>query len=92
MTTVRAFTCFDLFRYSSTQLDKLTETYNLPFYLPYMSSWPELFWAAESPQGNIMGYMMGKVPNSHFHLLPNLVCKGCTLPTTTILRDLSFVG
>ena len=60
MTTLRPFTCSDLFRYNNVNLDPLTETYNLGFYLAYLSKWPEYFSVAEDPSGNIMGYIMGK--------------------------------
>jgi ribosomal protein S18 acetylase RimI-like enzyme len=39
MTTLRPFSCDDLFRYNNINLDPLTETYNLAFYLMYMSRW-----------------------------------------------------
>lgn len=33
MTSLRRFTCDDLFTFNNVNLDILTETYNLPFYL-----------------------------------------------------------
>ena len=30
--------------------------YGIPFYLQYLSHWPEYFQVAESPNGQIMGY------------------------------------
>jgi len=50
MTTIRRFTMSDLFKFNNINLDVLTETYNMPFYLSYMSKWPESFLVAESPQ------------------------------------------
>ncbi len=51
----------DLFRFNNVNLDVLTETFNMPFYLQYMSKWPELFTVATSPHDDsIMGYMIGK--------------------------------
>ena len=50
----------DLFRFNNVNLDILTETFNMPFYLQYMSRWPELFTIAEAPDNSIMGYMLGK--------------------------------
>jgi len=50
----------DLFKFNNVNLDVLTETYNMPFYLQYMSRWPELFTVAEAPDKSIMGYMLGK--------------------------------
>lgn len=41
MTTLRRFTCNDLFTFNNVNLDVLTETYNLPFYLSYLAKWPE---------------------------------------------------
>ncbi|KAF5843361.1 hypothetical protein DUNSADRAFT_17939 [Dunaliella salina] len=41
MTSIRRFTCDDLLTYNNVNLDTLTETYNLPFYLTYLAKWPE---------------------------------------------------
>ncbi|XP_047138758.1 N-alpha-acetyltransferase 20 isoform X1 [Hydra vulgaris] len=60
MTTLRQFKCEDLFCFNNVNLDPLTETYGLPFYLTYLAHWPEYFQVAESPEGRIMGYIMGK--------------------------------
>jgi len=72
MTTLRQFTCNDMFRFNCVNLDKLTETYNLPFYLQYMARWPNLFCVAENPSGVLMGYIMGKAEglgtNWHGHV------------------------
>ncbi|XP_015492216.1 N-alpha-acetyltransferase 20 isoform X2 [Parus major] len=56
MTTLRAFTCDDLFRFNNINLDPLTETYGIPFYLQYLAHWPEYFIVAEAPGGELMGY------------------------------------
>ncbi|XP_014205231.1 N-alpha-acetyltransferase 20 isoform X1 [Copidosoma floridanum] len=60
MSTLRPFTCDDLFRFNNVNLDPLTETYGLSFYMQYLAHWPEYFQVAESPSGEIMGYIMGK--------------------------------
>ena len=60
MTSTRPFEMNDLFRFNNVNLDVLTETFNMPFYLSYMSKWPELFTVAEAPDNSIMGYMLGK--------------------------------
>ena len=60
MTTVRPFTCDDMFRFNKINLDPLTETYGLSFYLEYLAHWPEYFQVAESLNGDLMGYIMGK--------------------------------
>ncbi|KAI8784676.1 N-alpha-acetyltransferase 20 [Biomphalaria glabrata] len=64
MTTIRPFRCDDLFRFNNVNLDPLTETYGLPFYLQYLAHWPEYFQVLESPSGEIMGYIMGKAEGS----------------------------
>ncbi|XP_019472957.1 N-alpha-acetyltransferase 20 [Meleagris gallopavo] len=61
---VRAFTCDDLFRFNNINLDPLTETYGIPFYLQYLAHWPEYFIVAEAPGGELMGYIMGKAEGS----------------------------
>jgi N-terminal acetyltransferase B complex catalytic subunit len=64
MTTFRAFTCDDLFRFNNINLDPLTETYGIPFYLQYLAHWPEYFIVAEAPGGELMDYIMGKAEGS----------------------------
>lgn len=72
MTTIRPFTCSDLFKFNNVNLDPLTETYGLAFYMQYLAQWPEYFQVAESPSGEIMGYIMGKAEgraeNWHGHV------------------------
>ncbi|KAL5291220.1 NAA20 family protein [Megaselia abdita] len=72
MTTLRPFTCNDMFKFNNVNLDPLTETYGLSFYMQYLARWPEYFQVAESPNGNIMGYIMGKAEgngdNWHGHV------------------------
>ncbi|XP_021455846.2 N-alpha-acetyltransferase 20 isoform X1 [Oncorhynchus mykiss] len=65
MTTLRAFTCDDLFKFNNINLDPLTETYGIPFYLQYLAHWPEYFIVAEAPGGELMGYSkcMSYVPS-----------------------------
>lgn len=60
MTTLRRFTCNDLFTFNSINLDILTETYNLPFYLTYLARWPEFCQVAEGPGSQAMAYILGK--------------------------------
>ncbi|XP_055380323.1 N-alpha-acetyltransferase 20 isoform X2 [Condylostylus longicornis] len=72
MTTLRPFTCNDMFKFNNVNLDPLTETYGLAFYMQYLAHWPEYFQVAESPSGEIMGYIMGKAEghqeNFHGHV------------------------
>lgn len=44
-------------------LDPLTETYGLSFYMQYLAHWPEYFQVAESPSGEIMGYSKSSMQN-----------------------------
>eukprot|EP00052_Salpingoeca_macrocollata_P022932 m.200522 g.200522 ORF g.200522 m.200522 type:complete len:175 (-) comp21916_c1_seq1:241-765(-) len=72
MTSLREFVCDDLFKFNRVNLDPLTETYNLSFYFTYLSRWPEYFAVAEAANGQMMGYIMGKVEgtgeNWHGHV------------------------
>ncbi|KAK6239189.1 hypothetical protein QUC31_004658 [Theobroma cacao] len=61
MTTIRRFCCNDLLRFASVNLDHLTETFNMSFYMTYLARWPDYFHVAEGPGKRIMGYIMGKV-------------------------------
>jgi N-terminal acetyltransferase B complex catalytic subunit len=60
MTTIRPFKMTDLLSFNSVNLDPLTETYNIGFYLDYYSRWPEYFTAASSPNNKLMAYSLGK--------------------------------
>mmetsp|Transcript_6826 Transcript_6826/g.13249 ORF Transcript_6826/g.13249 Transcript_6826/m.13249 type:complete len:175 (+) Transcript_6826:85-609(+) len=60
MTTLRPFTLDDLLSFNPVNLDPLTETYNLSFYLTYLARWPSYFVSAVSPRGKVQGYCMGK--------------------------------
>ncbi|TRY63666.1 hypothetical protein TCAL_00860 [Tigriopus californicus] len=72
MTSLRPFTCDDMFRFNNINLDPLTETYGVGFYLQYLARWPEYFVVAEAPSGQLMGYIMGKAEgngeNWHGHV------------------------
>jgi N-terminal acetyltransferase B complex catalytic subunit len=52
----------DLFKISTTNLDPLTETYNVGFYLEYLTKWPDLCRVIEGVDGNIEGYSKFNVP------------------------------
>ncbi|NXO50039.1 NAA20 acetyltransferase, partial [Aramus guarauna] len=56
MTTLRAFTCDDLFRFNNILLLNRAPQYGIPFYLQYLAHWPEYFIVAEAPGGELMGY------------------------------------
>ncbi len=38
----------------------MTETYHVGFYLGYLAQWPDIFYVAETPNGRLMSYIMGK--------------------------------
>jgi len=60
MSLLRPFVATDLFQFNNVNLDAWTETYSTQYYLNNLSNWPDLFLAQESPDGAIMGYVMGK--------------------------------
>ena len=60
MTELREFVCDDLLRLGRINLDPLTETYNISFYLSYLARSPEYFTVAVDPNDTPMGYIMGK--------------------------------
>ncbi|KAF2274978.1 acyl-CoA N-acyltransferase [Westerdykella ornata] len=66
MSTVRQMTTDDLFHLSSTNLDPLTETYNIGFYMEYLTKWPDLCQVVEGIDGQIEGYILGKLESSPY--------------------------
>ena len=64
MTTLRAFTTDDLFMFNGVNLDALTETYNMGFYMGYIARWPEMCLVAEAASGDVAGYVLGKAEGS----------------------------
>ncbi|XP_058790724.1 N-alpha-acetyltransferase 20 isoform X2 [Phymastichus coffea] len=97
MATLRPFTCNDLFKFNNVNLDPLTET-GLSFYMQYLAHWPEYFQVAESPSGEIMGYIMGKAEgageNWHGHVTaltvaPDYRRLGLAATLMTFLEDVS---
>jgi N-terminal acetyltransferase B complex catalytic subunit len=46
----------DVFSFNPTNLDPLTETYDLNFYFSYLARWPHLFTVAEGIDGTIEAY------------------------------------
>ncbi|MCJ1385059.1 N(alpha)-acetyltransferase 20, NatB catalytic subunit [Xylographa soralifera] len=53
---------------SLCNLDPLTENYDVHFYIEYMARWPSLFTIAENSDGQIIGYIMGKVEEDPAYL------------------------
>ncbi|KAH8663529.1 acyl-CoA N-acyltransferase [Tricladium varicosporioides] len=64
MTSLRPFHAMDVFKFNPTNLDPLTETYDLNFYFSYIARWPHLFNVAEGQDGTIDAYIMGKLESS----------------------------
>lgn len=56
MASFRRFRPDDVNKFSKCNLDPLTETYELGFYLQYYTKWPSLFQVCEDMDGNIVGY------------------------------------
>ncbi|KAF2399494.1 acyl-CoA N-acyltransferase [Trichodelitschia bisporula] len=66
MASVRPMTTLDLLAFNPCNLDHLTETYSMPFYLEYLSKWPHLCRVIEGPKGQIEGYILGKLEASPY--------------------------
>ncbi|NXS55793.1 NAA20 acetyltransferase, partial [Brachypteracias leptosomus] len=74
MTTLRAFTCDDLFRFNNILLLNPAPQYGIPFYLQYLAHWPEYFVVAEAPGGELMDLLLsrcelGVIIQKYVHLL-----------------------
>lgn len=65
MTTIRRFVTDDMFKFNSINLDHLTETYNLNFYLQYLAQWPDYFLVNEAPEGRLTSYGAAPAPLAH---------------------------
>lgn len=58
MSFVRPMSPMDLLSFNPCNLDHLTETYNIGFYLEYFTKWPSLCKVVESETGEIEAYSM----------------------------------
>jgi len=56
MATIRPMTPMDLLKFNPCNLDYLTETYNIGFYLEYFTRWPQLCKVIEGNNGQIEAY------------------------------------
>lgn len=73
MSSIRRMRPCDLFSLNLTNLDPLTENYDLHFYLVYMIRWPSLFNVVEDRDGKIVGYSI--LPHAYLFLpLQDLIC------------------
>ena len=69
----------DLYRFNNVNLDHFTENFNMNFYLHYLAKWPECCYIAETPDGTIAGYMIGKVEGkNHFKNNSQFTKSQCT--------------
>lgn len=55
-------TPMDMFSLNLTNLDALTENYDLGFYLNYLMRWPSLFSVVQDRDAGIVGYSKQKQP------------------------------
>lgn len=60
MACLRPFRATDLFDFNAVNLDHWTETYSISYYLSYLATWPDLSFTQLTPDGSIMGYVIGK--------------------------------
>ena len=69
MATLRRFSPFDLLRFNNVNLDPLTETFTMGFYLQYLAKWPQYCFNVDAPHGRSMGYVLGKAegPGTNWH-------------------------
>lgn len=58
MSFIRRMSPTDLFSLNLTNLDPLTENYDLGFYLNYCMRWPSLFSVVQDREEGIVGYSM----------------------------------
>ncbi|VDM53074.1 unnamed protein product [Angiostrongylus costaricensis] len=69
---IHTFQVFVFGRFSVRNVKLLRFQYGFNFYLYYLVNWPEYYQVAEHPNGQIMGYIMGKAEgrdeNWHGHV------------------------
>ncbi|RAL08190.1 peptide alpha-N-acetyltransferase complex B subunit NAT3 [Aspergillus homomorphus CBS 101889] len=68
MSSIRRMSPTDLLSLNLTNLDPLTENYDLGFYLNYLMRWPSLFSSVQDRQEGIVGYIMGKLEEQPAHM------------------------
>lgn len=64
----RAMTRNDLFHMNNVNLDVFTENFELSFYESYLSEFPGLCIVAESINGDIAGYIIGRIQDIRCHV------------------------
>jgi hypothetical protein len=60
MSSIERMSPLDLLNLNQTNLDPLTENYDLGFYLNYLNKWPSLFSTVTDRDAGIVGYSMNK--------------------------------
>ncbi|KAI3449644.1 hypothetical protein Pfo_006309 [Paulownia fortunei] len=85
MTTSRRFCCNDLLRFASVNLEHLSETFNMSFYMTYLARWPDYFHAAEAPCKRIMGYIVA----GHVTVAPEYRRQQLAKKQMNLLEDIS---
>jgi len=58
MSSIERMSPLDLLNLNQTNLDPLTENYDLGFYLNYLNKWPSLFSTVKDRDDGIVGYSM----------------------------------
>jgi len=56
MSSIRPMSATDLFKFNQCNLDHLTETYNVGFYLEYLTKWPDLCKVIVGHDGRVEAY------------------------------------
>ena len=56
MSTLRRLTATDILLFGDCNLDPLTETYNVGYYLDYLAKWPSLCFVMKNQAGHVEGY------------------------------------
>lgn len=74
MSYIRRMTPTDLFSLNLTNLDPLTENYDLGFYLNYLMRWPSLFSVVQDRDAGIVGYSMSATSLLFIHYLRHYFC------------------
>lgn len=67
MTSITRMTPLDLLSMNLTNLDPLTENYDLSFYLSYLTRWPSLFSKVKDEEAGVVGYSTCSGLDSQFH-------------------------
>ncbi|GLI78483.1 N-alpha-acetyltransferase 20 [Penicillium ochrochloron] len=65
MSSITRMSPLDLLDLNLTNLDPLTENYDLGFYLNYLTKWPSLFSTVKDRDAGVVGYIMGKLEEQH---------------------------